>query len=32
MAGTNQATPPLIRQLRAIATIKPRIWLWNILK
>jgi hypothetical protein len=25
MAGTNQATPPLIRQLRAIATIKPRI-------
>jgi hypothetical protein len=25
MAGSNQATPPLIRQLRAIATIKPRI-------
>lgn len=25
MAGTNQATPPLIRQLRAIATIKPKI-------
>ncbi len=25
MAGTNQATPPIIRQLRAIATIKPRI-------
>ena len=25
MAGENQATPPLIRQLRAIATIKPRI-------
>jgi hypothetical protein len=26
MAGTNQATPPLISQLRAIATVKPRIW------
>jgi hypothetical protein len=25
MASSNQATPPLIRQLRAIATIKPRI-------
>jgi hypothetical protein len=25
MAGVNQATPPLIRQLRAIATIKPAI-------
>jgi hypothetical protein len=25
MAGTNQATPPLVRQLRAISTIKPRI-------
>ena len=25
MAGDNQATPPLIRQLRAIATIKPKI-------
>jgi len=25
MAGTNQATPPLISQLRAIATVKPRI-------
>lgn len=25
MAGTNQATPPLIKNLRAIATIKPRI-------
>jgi len=25
MAGTNQATPPLIRQLRAIATTRPRI-------
>jgi hypothetical protein len=28
MASSNQATPPLIRQLRAIANIKPRIWLW----
>lgn len=25
MASSNQATPPLIRQLRAIATVKPRI-------
>jgi hypothetical protein len=25
MAGSNQATPPLIKQLRAIATIKPNI-------
>ena len=25
MAGSNQATPPLIKNLRAIATIKPRI-------
>ena len=25
MAGTNQAIPPLIRQLRAIATTKPKI-------
>ncbi|MGA1046376.1 MAG: DUF4815 domain-containing protein [Minisyncoccia bacterium] len=25
MSGTNQATPPLVRQLRAIATTKPRI-------
>ena len=25
MAGSNQATPPLIKDLRAIATIKPRI-------
>ena len=25
MASTNQATPPLIRQLRAIATVKPKI-------
>ncbi len=25
MASTNQATPPLIKQLRAIATVKPRI-------
>jgi hypothetical protein len=25
MAGTNQATPPIISQLRAIATIKPKI-------
>jgi hypothetical protein len=26
MAGTNQATPPLVQDLRAIATVKPRIW------
>jgi hypothetical protein len=26
MAGTNQATPPLVRQLRAIATVKPNVW------
>ena len=25
MASTNQATPPLIKQLRAIATIKPKV-------
>lgn len=25
MAGSNQAAPPLVRQLRAIATVKPRI-------
>jgi hypothetical protein len=25
MAGTNQATPPLIKDLRAIATVKPRL-------
>ena len=25
MAGTNQATPPLVQDLRAIATVKPRI-------
>jgi hypothetical protein len=25
MAGTNQATPPLVRQLRAIATVKPNV-------
>ena len=25
MASSNQATPPLIRQLRAMATVKPRI-------
>lgn len=25
MASSNQATPPLIRQLRAIATVKPRV-------
>jgi hypothetical protein len=25
MAGSNQATPPLIKQLRAIATIKPKV-------
>jgi hypothetical protein len=25
MAGNNQATPPFIRQLRAIATVKPKI-------
>jgi hypothetical protein len=25
MAGENQAIPPLIRQLRAIATVKPRV-------
>jgi hypothetical protein len=25
MASSNQATPPLIRQLRAIATVKPKI-------
>jgi hypothetical protein len=25
MSGSNQATPPLIKQLRAIATIKPKI-------
>ena len=25
MAGTNQATPPLVRDLRAIATVKPTV-------
>ena len=25
MAGTNQATPPIISQLRAIATVKPKV-------
>lgn len=25
MAGKNQATPPLVKELRAIATVKPRI-------
>ncbi len=25
MSGTNQATPPIVKNLRAIATIKPRI-------
>lgn len=25
MAGSNQATPPIIKELRAIATVKPRI-------
>ena len=26
MASTNQATPPIISSLRAIATVKPRVW------
>jgi hypothetical protein len=31
MAGTNQASPPLVSQLRAIATRLPQLWfLWNI--
>jgi len=25
MAGSNQATPPIIKDLRAIATIKPKV-------
>jgi len=27
MAGTNQATPPIVSQLRAIATIKPKTYI-----
>jgi hypothetical protein len=26
MASSNQATPPIISSLRAIATVRPRIW------
>jgi hypothetical protein len=33
MAGKNQATPPIVSELRAIATVKPKTyisWLWII--
>jgi hypothetical protein len=31
LSGTNQADPPVLSDIRAIATVKPNIWLlWNI--